>query len=138
MLVLVPFEEIGWRGYALPRLQAIYGALWASVILGILWSLWHLPLVWVKGAYQESQSPWTYILVFTVTILPISILFTWLYNHTTGSLLLASLFHASINITESALIIRDQDGLLLLLVACALNSALAAIIIVRLERSSNV
>ncbi|HUQ33031.1 MAG TPA: type II CAAX endopeptidase family protein [Pyrinomonadaceae bacterium] len=138
MLVLVPFEEIGWRGYALPRLQAMYGALWASVILGILWSLWHLPLLWVKGAYQESHSPLTYILVFTVTILPISILFTWLYNHTKGSLLLASLFHAAINITESALIIRDKDGVLLLLVACTLNSALAAILIVRLARSSNV
>jgi len=137
MLILVPLEEIGWRGYALPRLQAIYGSLWASVILGVLWSLWHLPLVWVKGAYQESHSPMIYILIFTVTILPISILFTWLYNHTKGSLLLASLFHAAINITESALIIRDTDGLLLLLVACALNFALAAIIIVRLARSSN-
>ena len=138
MLVLVPFEEMGWRGYALPRLQAVYGALWSSVILGVLWSLWHLPLIWVKGSYQESDSPLTYILVFTVTILPISILFTWLYNHTKGSLLIASLFHAAINMTESALIIRDKDGLLLLLVACALTSALAAIIMVRLARSSNV
>ena len=134
MLVLVPLEEIGWRGYALPRLQAIYGALRASLALGVLWGLWHLPLVWVGGSYQESRSPLTYMLVFTVTILPISVLFTWLYDRTQGSLLLASLFHAAINLTESALIIRDRDGRLLLLVACALNSVLAAIVVTKLAR----
>ena len=131
MLILVPLEEIGWRGYALPKLQTIYGALWASMMLGVVWSFWHLPLIWVHGSYQESRSPVAYILVFTVTILPSSVLFTWLYNRTRGSLLLASLFHAAINVTESALIIREKDGLLLLLVACALNSALAAVITAR-------
>lgn len=135
MLVLVPLEEIGWRGYALPRLQAIYGALWASLTLGVLWSLWHLPLVWVKGSYQESRSPLTYMLVFTVTILPLSVLFTWLYNRTQGSLLIASLFHVAINLTESALLIQDRDGRLLLLMACALSSVLAAIVGIRLSRA---
>jgi CAAX protease family protein len=138
MLILVPLEEIGWRGYALPRLQIIYGALWASMRLGVVWSFWHLPLVWVSGSYQESRSPLAYMLVFTLTILPISILFTWLYNRTRGSLLLASLFHAVINVTESALVIREKDGLLLLLVSCALNSALAAVITARSARTLNV
>lgn len=130
MLLLVPFEEIGWRGYALPRLQTRFGALWASLLLGVMWSVWHLPLIWVSGSYQESNSPLTYIFVFTVTILPITVLFTWLYNHTNGSLLLATLFHAAINTTEWALIIQEKDGMLLLFTACALYSALAAIIIV--------
>lgn len=137
MLILVPLEEIGWRGYALPRLQMIYGTLWASMMIGVMWSFWHLPLVWVSGSYQESRPPLAYMLVFTLTILPLSILFTWLYNRTRGSLLLASLFHAAINVTESALIIREKDGLLLLLVACALNSALAAIITARSARTLN-
>lgn len=137
MLALVPLEEIGWRGYALPRLQALYGPLWASLALGVLWGLWHLPLMWVEEAYQESRSPLTYMLVFTVTILPISVLFTWVYARTQGSLLLASLFHAAINLTESALIIRDRDGRLLLLVACALNSVLAAIVVIKLARPPN-
>jgi membrane protease YdiL (CAAX protease family) len=73
-----------------------------------------------------------------LTILPISILFTWLYNRTRGSLLLASLFHAAINVTESAIIIRERDGLLLLLVACALNSVLTAVITARSARTLNV
>lgn len=125
MLVLVPFEEIGWRGFALPRLQSMFGAFRASIVLGVLWSLWHLPLVWVAGSYQQSDSPLEYMIVFTVTILPVSIIFTWLYNHTNGSLLLASLFHAAINITESALIIRDNEGLLLLLVCSLISAGLA-------------
>lgn len=131
MLLLVPLEEIGWRGYALPRLQGMYGAFWASIILGVLWSLWHLPLVWLAGSYQQSDSPLEYMIVFTVTILPISILFTWLYNHTNGSLLLASLFHAAINITESAIVLRDKDGLFLLLVSSVLSAVLVGIIEVR-------
>jgi membrane protease YdiL (CAAX protease family) len=132
MLVLVPLEEIGWRGYALPKLQAMYGAFWASIMLGVLWSLWHLPLVWLTGSYQESNSPLEYMIVFTVTILPISILFTWLYNHTNGSLVLASLFHAAINITETALILRDKDGLLLLLVSSVITAALGVLIMITL------
>ena len=134
MLILVPLEEIGWRGYALPRLQGLYGPVLASVILGVAWSLWHLPLMWIKGAYQEADSPLAYMLIFTLTILPISIFFTWLYNGSRGSLLLASIFHASINVTESALIIRDGDGLNLLLVSCALNLAIAAIVAARCMR----
>lgn len=129
MLLLVPLEEIGWRGYGLPRLQALYGAFCASMILGVLWAMWHLPLVWVRGSYQETSTPFPYMLVFTVTILPISVLFTWIYNSTKGSLLIASLFHAAINVTESVLVIREDDGLLLLLASAVVNSILAAVCI---------
>jgi uncharacterized protein len=134
MLILVPLEEIGWRGYALPRLQKIYGPFWASMIIGVMWSLWHLPLVWITGSYQETSSPAAYVFLFTLTLLPISILFTWLYNRNRGSLLLASLFHASINITEYSLIIREEDGQLLQLAACVLNAALAVLVTVRTIR----
>jgi uncharacterized protein len=129
MLILVPLEELGWRGYALPKLQKISGAIRASLILGIMWSFWHLPLVWVKGSYQESPSPSTYILIFTVSILPISVLFTWLYNRTKGSLLHASIFHAAINLTESALIIRESEGILVILTASVLYSAMVCAVV---------
>jgi uncharacterized protein len=138
ILILVPLEEIGWRGYALPRLRAIYGTVGASLALGVLWSLWHLPLVWIHGSYQESRTPFTYMLVFTITILPISVLFTWLYDRTQGSLLLAWLFHAAINVTESALVIREEDGLQLLLLACALNVVLAAAAVIKLAPSRKI
>lgn len=88
-------EEIGWRGFALPRLQAGQGALWASVTLGVLWGIWHLPLYLTQGhPLSEIFFGWTLLGIVADTIL-----FTWVYNHTGGSLLLALLFHAAIAVT---------------------------------------
>src|SRR5215217_547739 len=86
-------EEIGWRGYALPRLQAGRSALAASLILGVPWSLWHLP-VWLTGA---PSNPLSLFPVFAVAIIASSVIYTWVYNSTGGSLLLLVLLHASFN-----------------------------------------
>ncbi len=104
-LVLLPFvflltlfisspmgEEIGWRGYALPRLQAKRGALTASVLLGLLWGLWHLPLYLTRSHPLSGEFFGWYLL----GVVAVAILFTWVYNNTRGSLLLALLFHTSI------------------------------------------
>jgi membrane protease YdiL (CAAX protease family) len=85
-------EETGWRGFALPRLQQHRGPLVGTLILGALWALWHLPLfVWVPG-YDGAGSGFVGILVafaaFTVSTLALAIIFTWVFNHTRGSLLL--------------------------------------------------
>ena len=89
-------EEVGWRGYALPRLQAGRSALGASVILGLLWGLWHLPLYLTRGhPLSEEFFGW-----FLLGIVADAVLFTWVYNNTRGSLLLALLFHASIVVTD--------------------------------------
>jgi len=82
-------EEAGWRGYALPRLQSRFSALISSVILGILWGFWHLPLYLV-----EIRLPF-YIFIFLNIVL--SILITWGYNNTNGSLIIAVLFHFCFN-----------------------------------------
>lgn len=88
-------EEIGWRGYALPRLEAYRNAVRAGIILGIVWGVWHLPLWLTKGyPLAEGFLGWTML-----SILADSVLFTWVYNNTKGSLLLALLFHTSIAIT---------------------------------------
>lgn len=88
-------EEIGWRGYALPRLQAGQGAVRASVILGLFWGFWHLPLYLTRGdPLSEVFFGW-----FLLAIIADTILFTWVYNNTKGSLLLALLFHTSIAVT---------------------------------------
>lgn len=84
-------EELGWRGYALPRLLRRHGALLASFILGLVWAFWHLPKFLVVGGTHEGFG-W-----FLLDVLAKAVLFTWLYQHTQGSLLLAILFHASIN-----------------------------------------
>lgn len=95
VVLLIPalFEEIGWRGLALPRLQSRYGALAASLIIGVAWAVWHLP-IWFIPEAGFSSLPFPIFAAFTVAI---SVLFTWLYNGSGGSVLLPALAHAAIN-----------------------------------------
>ncbi len=88
-------EEFGWRGYALPRLQRSYNALVSSLILGVVWWLWHLPLVFIPGKFMVNDLPLFGLL--GVEIILTSILFTWIYNNSGGSVLAALLFHTMMN-----------------------------------------
>jgi len=85
-------EEMGWRGYVLPRLQAKYNALVSSLIVGVIWSVWHLPKFFGTGSSEGRSFFW-----FTVYTVSVAVLYTWLYNNTRGSLLLVTIFHASGN-----------------------------------------
>lgn len=87
-------EELGWRGFALPRLQSRMSALSASLLLGILWALWHAPL-WFAGLGFE-QIPFG---AYTIIAISFTMLVTWVFNNTNGNLLLASLLHLSLNIS---------------------------------------
>lgn len=94
-IILGPlWEEPGWRGFALPRLQGRSGPLSGAVILGILWSLWHLPAFLGGWLGPLTLSTFTSQLLGTIAS---SIIITWVYNNTRGSLLLMILFHASFN-----------------------------------------
>lgn len=84
-------EETAWRGFALPRLQARFSALNASLILGVLWGLWHLPLVLIAGSFQ-ARVPF---IGFTLSAVATAFIATWLFNHTHGSVLLAAVFHGA-------------------------------------------
>lgn len=86
-------EEIGWRGYLLPRLQGRHSALAASVLIGLVWSAWHAPLFLMEGTSQASAS----VVWFSVQAVALSVVLTWAYNSTGGSLLLAVLAHGSLN-----------------------------------------
>jgi len=83
-------EEFGWRGYALPRLQAKWNALISSIVLGVIWSVWHLPLWFLAGSSQQGSSFWLFLASLVLT----SILYTWLFNSGRGSILVAVIFHA--------------------------------------------
>lgn len=83
-------EEMGWRGYVLPRLQARHSALVASLILALFWGLWHLPK-YLGPAAGGSFS------LGMVKAFGDAILYTWLYNNSSGSLLLVTIFHAAGN-----------------------------------------
>jgi membrane protease YdiL (CAAX protease family) len=89
-----PFaEEGGWRGFALPRLQARYNALVSSVILGIIWACWHIPL-WYHPE-TSNRIPFVPFLLLNITL---TTFMTWLYNNTKGSLIIAILAHLSFNL----------------------------------------
>jgi membrane protease YdiL (CAAX protease family) len=88
-------EEIGWRGYALPRLQARRSALSASLILAPIWGLWHLPL-WLTG--DAVKTPVFYVPFFFFSVFAFSVILTWVYNSTEGSLLMVVFLHATVNL----------------------------------------
>jgi membrane protease YdiL (CAAX protease family) len=86
-------EEFGWRGYAMPALTGWMRWRTASLIIGVVWGLWHLPLFYQTGSAQ-SQMP---ILIFMVNILAGSVVFGWLFERTEGSVLPSILLHTSLN-----------------------------------------
>ena len=85
-------EEIGWRGFALPHLQKRHSALSATLIVGMLWGLWHLPLVFLASPMSEYPFLWF------ISIAADAFMYTWIYNSTKGSILLVALSHGSGNI----------------------------------------
>lgn len=86
-------EELGWRGYALPRLTRHLGLGGASIVLGVVWALWHLPLFFLPDSGTTGQSFPVYLLQVTA----LSVAMAWLYWKTDGSLLLVMVMHASVN-----------------------------------------
>lgn len=128
MLLLVPCEEIGWRGYALPLLQRRYNPLIASLVLGLIWAAWHLPLAWSSIGYQRTDEPWRYMAYFTVTILPISCLSTWLFNRSGESVVLVSIFHVAVNLADFVLVLPTEVGEAVLVVTTILTTLLVVAI----------
>lgn len=126
LAVLVIGEEIGWRGFALPHLQLRYNSLVASLILGVFWAGWHLANATIPGLeYYLYDFP-----AFLFFVLAQSVLFAWIVNHARGSVLLAWIFHASINISNSLFYLGDQLTQWLLVGA---GFALVALIVTLVE-----
>ena len=118
-------EELGWRGYALPRLLERYSALVASVVLGLLWGLWHLPLVFTEGMGLFGHPIW----LLLADIVAKSVLFTWVFLRTRGSVLIAALLHGSTNLFVVSPPIALSGDLLLPLLAMAAKWLLVALIV---------
>jgi membrane protease YdiL (CAAX protease family) len=93
VFVMVFGEEVGWRGFATPRLHARFGLLISSAIVGVLWSLWHLPLFFMPSMpqYQHPFIPYIGYLI------ALSILLGWITQRTTGSVIVATVFHGAVN-----------------------------------------
>ncbi len=125
MALAIPFstpvqagEEIGWRGYALPRLSARLGLSGASLALGVIWASWHLPFFFISGTDKSNQSFPLYLLSVTA----LSVALAWLYWRTNQSLLLTMLMHAAVNNTKDIVPSAVSDATS----AFALSSSLVA------------
>lgn len=114
-------EEAGWRGFALPRLQQRYNALFSSAILTLFWAFWHIPLFLFRPGYEGMGiigiSGWL------LSLLTGSILLTWLFNSSRGSILVCAIFHAFADVAFTSYISNDRivdvTGLLITLYAIA-------------------
>ncbi len=94
LALLIVGEEVGWRGFLLPYLLQRYSPLTSSLIVGVVWALWHLPN-FLLPSYPHYGLPFSAFLLTTVAF---SFLFTWLYLNTAGSLVIAIIFHAALNL----------------------------------------
>jgi CAAX protease family protein len=99
-------EEAGWRGFALPRLLETHGPVKASLILGLIWSFWHLPLWFLSG--YSGLDLLVYVLAFSVSIISLTFLLTWISSKTPNSLIPIVIAHFSFN---ASLNLVDTRGL---------------------------
>lgn len=121
-------EEIGWRGYALPRLQARHSALAASLVIGVVWAVWHIPKFLTAGSAQ-SYPFW----LFLLDVVAKAIIYTWVFNSTGGSLLAVTLLHAASNTSVVSLpvlpAVTGDDGALMttLVLHCVIALVIVAV-----------
>ncbi len=116
-------EELGWRGFALPRLLDQFSPRLAGLILGVIWAVWHLPAFFISGAPQESLA----LPLFLVGAVALSILATWVFVKTSGSVLVSILLHRMANGANDLTLTRFEAfavGLTLIAVALWWSKAL--------------
>lgn len=102
------FEEIGWMGYAFPKMARTGNALGAAILLGILWGTWHIPVIDYLGAATPHGAYWLeYFLAFTAAMIGMRVLIAWIYTNT-KSVALAQLMHAS---STGSLVVFSPGGL---------------------------
>lgn len=113
---LAPFvEELGWRGYILDKLQQKRSALGAALLLGVVWSIWHLPLFFVAGTYQQGLGVGTMeFWLFLFGIVPLTVLFSWVYNNAGRVTLAAILLHSMVNFTGEIIAITPRADAILM------------------------
>ncbi len=108
LLLLIPLkiflggglgEELGWRGFALPQLQKRMSAFRASLLIWVVWTVWHFPAFFLASSRDGEMPIW----MFTIFVFAVTILFTWAYNMTNGNLLIPVVFHGTANASESLL-----------------------------------
>ncbi|MBI9051701.1 MAG: CPBP family intramembrane metalloprotease [Anaerolineaceae bacterium] len=105
LFLAASFEELGWRSYAMDSLHSRMNYFKASLIFGGLWALWHLPLFFIDGYYQNEliKENWVFALNFFVSVIPMAVIISWVCKKNGSSILAAILFHFVINISQELL-----------------------------------
>ncbi|MGC5076740.1 CPBP family intramembrane glutamic endopeptidase [Agrococcus sp. DT81.2] len=120
-------EELGWRGFALPRLRARFGPLAASLVLGPIWAAWHIPLFLLSGSRQSYP-----FVGFVLLAVSITVIMTWIFDRTRGSVLIAALFHAAMNTWWAATnVLWGDEALFWVFVALTLATAAGVLMLER-------
>jgi membrane protease YdiL (CAAX protease family) len=118
-------EELGWRGYLLPRLQEKYNAVVSSLIVGVIWSCWHLPFFYIPNSAFYG----TPFIGYMIQLTSLSFIFTWLYNNS-GSILACILYHAWMNFVGAYLMVDITEpiyGLVILFIQFAIPVAIVVL-----------
>lgn len=118
-------EELGWRGTALPRLQARWNVLISSLILGVLWGLYHLPAFLMPGMPQQDIA----LIAFMLGVVPFNVFISWVFNHTHGSLIPAFLSHLAFNFVGNATGVFGDVALFWLVVGVWWVVAIAIVVV---------
>ena len=122
-LIVGIFEELGWTGFAIPRMRRRYGVLGTGLLLGVLWGAWHFPMFWEPNSFSGAL-PFAVLLVRLFSWLPAyRVLMVWVYDRT-GSLLVAMLMHGSLTATQLILMPPPASGMSLLTSILAWAAAL--------------
>lgn len=138
-LIMLTGEELGWRGYALPRLQTRFSALASGLVLGILWGLWHLPLALTPATRSAlAELP---LWAFLVDITAMSVIYVWVFNNTRGSVFIALVLHAANNAAAVFLMPVELITTRQFLLTVAVRIAVAVVLVLlagaeRLSRGS--
>jgi membrane protease YdiL (CAAX protease family) len=127
-------EELGWRGFALPTLQMkLNNALKASILQGIVWAVWHTPIL-VFSEWRSHLPALIYFLVYVSMLTSYSILMTWVFNNTKGSVLHAMLLHAAFNGTMGLLLsmlqVHETFGMLPMLIVVNCGNWVVALVLI--------
>ena len=123
-------EELGWRGYALDRLQSRWTALTSSILLGLIWGFWHLPLFFVKDTTQAKMGFGLEFWLFIFDAVLLSILFSWVYNNTSRSTLSAFLLHWMYNFCMNVVMLMGPLSLQVAVIKTIVSLVVCAAIVV--------
>lgn len=126
-------EELGWSGYLIPRMQGRFDALNSGLLVGLLWGLWHAPLFWATFGVWVLNAPirWWSVAVYIGGTVAARVIYTWIYNNTRGSVLIAVLLHAVSNAAVALLLFPElaDDAAQLMKHWAVLPAAIVAVVV---------